>query len=264
MTAATADPAQTNNSASASVTVLAAPRAPGRGRGRTRPSGPRPRPGRRPPPSSWWPSRGSPASSRSYLSPRGEEHRSSSCWPISAQACTEYKDAAIRNLDMRSGSSATRFGRSATPRRRTCPRRTRGTFGYGDVWTWTAIDADTKLVPSWLVGERTHARTAYTFLQDLAVRLLPRHRVQLTTDGIRRRTRTPSMRVSATRSTTRQIIKEYYSPAEGSHAATRPPRARRSGQAGSSAATPTRRTSQPATSNARTSPCGWVCAGSPG
>jgi hypothetical protein len=30
-----------------------------------------------------------------------------------------------------------------------------GTYGYGDVWTWTAIDAETKLVPSWLVGERT-------------------------------------------------------------------------------------------------------------
>ncbi len=30
----------------------------------------------------------------------------------------------------------------------------RGTFGYGDVWTWTGICADTKLVPSWLVGDR--------------------------------------------------------------------------------------------------------------
>ncbi len=50
----------------------------------------------------------------------------------------------------------------------------------GDVWTWTAIDADTKLVPSWRIGSRDLA-TAYDFMHDLADRL--RHRVQLTTDG---------------------------------------------------------------------------------
>lgn len=55
-----------------------------------------------------------------------------------------------------------------------------GTFGYGDVWTWTAIDADTKLVPSWLVGERT-VDDAWAFLSDLQGRLA--NRVQLTTDG---------------------------------------------------------------------------------
>ena len=32
------------------------------------------------------------------------------------------------------------------------PTEHQGTFGYGDVWTWVAIDADSKLVPSWLVG----------------------------------------------------------------------------------------------------------------
>ena len=50
------------------------------------------------------------------------------------------------------------------------------------MWTWTAIDADTKLVPSWLIGTRD-ADSAYTFMHDLADRL--RHRVQLTTDGHR-------------------------------------------------------------------------------
>ncbi len=54
---------------------------------------------------------------------------------------------------------------------------------YGDVWTWTAIDAETKLVPSWLVGERT-ARDCYTFLYDLRSRLRPGQRFQLTTDGL--------------------------------------------------------------------------------
>lgn len=49
------------------------------------------------------------------------------------------------------------------------------------MWTWTAIDAGTKLVPSWLVGERT-SKDAYTFLADLKSRLR-NNRVQITTDG---------------------------------------------------------------------------------
>ncbi len=48
-----------------------------------------------------------------------------------------------------------------------------GTFGYGDVWTWTALCADTKLVPSWLVGERT-VNDAGAFLSDLQGRLAER------------------------------------------------------------------------------------------
>jgi IS1 family transposase len=54
--------------------------------------------------------------------------------------------------------------------------------GAGDVWTWVAIDADTKLVPCWFVGER-HAGAAYHFMHDLAARLA--YRAQLTTDGHR-------------------------------------------------------------------------------
>ena len=50
----------------------------------------------------------------------------------------------------------------------------------GDVWTFTAIDADTKLVISWLVGRRD-AGFAADFLQDVASRLS--NRIQLTTDG---------------------------------------------------------------------------------
>jgi IS1 family transposase len=57
-----------------------------------------------------------------------------------------------------------------------------GQFGYGDIWTWTAIDAETKLVPSFMVGNR-NAETASTFMEDLASRFA--HRVQLTTDGHR-------------------------------------------------------------------------------
>lgn len=53
--------------------------------------------------------------------------------------------------------------------------------GYdGNIWTWVAIDADTKLIPSWLIGLRD-ASAARTFMEDLAGRLS--NRVQLTTDG---------------------------------------------------------------------------------
>ena len=50
----------------------------------------------------------------------------------------------------------------------------------GDVWTWVAIDADTKLVPSWLVGDRS-GQSAIMLMDDLRSRLA--NRVQLTTDG---------------------------------------------------------------------------------
>ena len=52
----------------------------------------------------------------------------------------------------------------------------------GDVWTWTAICADTKLVPSWVIGDRS-GQTAIALMDDLRPRLA--NRVQLTSDGHR-------------------------------------------------------------------------------
>jgi len=52
----------------------------------------------------------------------------------------------------------------------------------GDIWLWVAIDAETKLVPSWMLGDRD-ATAAMTFMLDLARRLS--NRVQLTSDGHR-------------------------------------------------------------------------------
>jgi IS1 family transposase len=52
----------------------------------------------------------------------------------------------------------------------------------GDVWTWTAIDADTKLIPCWMIGQRDPI-AARDFMLDLAGRLA--NRVQLTSDGLR-------------------------------------------------------------------------------
>jgi IS1 family transposase len=60
------------------------------------------------------------------------------------------------------------------------PDDLKGELGYGDVYTWTAMCADTKLVPSFMVGKRS-AEYGNAFMLDLASRL--KDRVQLTTDG---------------------------------------------------------------------------------
>lgn len=60
------------------------------------------------------------------------------------------------------------------------PQEKRGEFGYGDVWTWTAIDADSKLMIAFYLGRRD-AGAAHTFMNDVAARLA--NRVQLTSDG---------------------------------------------------------------------------------
>jgi len=62
------------------------------------------------------------------------------------------------------------------------PADKQGKFGFGSVWTWVSIDADTKLVPSFQIGNRG-AMSAKMFIDDLASRLATR--VQLTTDGPR-------------------------------------------------------------------------------
>lgn len=57
----------------------------------------------------------------------------------------------------------------------------RGKDKFGDLWTWVAIDADTKLVISWILGKRTYD-FAQIFTRDLAKRITSY--VQLTTDGL--------------------------------------------------------------------------------
>ncbi len=63
---------------------------------------------------------------------------------------------------------------------RDIPQEVRDRFGWGDVWTWTAIDAESKLMITWRIGDRS-ATTAVPFMQDLAARLT--NHIQLSTDG---------------------------------------------------------------------------------
>lgn len=94
-------------------------------------------------------------------------------------ACEEYQDQTLRNLKCRR-VQCDEIWSFVYAKAKNVPERMKGAFGVGDVWTWVAIDADTKLVPSWGVGRRD-AFTASAFIRDLADRLA--HRVQLTTDG---------------------------------------------------------------------------------
>ena len=94
-------------------------------------------------------------------------------------ACLDYQDRALRNLPCKR-IQADEIWSFVYSKQKNVPEEKRGQFGYGDVWTWTAIDADTKLIVSWYLGRRD-ADAAFQFMTDLASRLS--NRVQLTTDG---------------------------------------------------------------------------------
>jgi IS1 family transposase len=96
-------------------------------------------------------------------------------------ACAGYQNDVLRDLDCRF-VECDEIWNFCYSKQKNVPQDYVGTFGYGDVWTWIAIDADTKLVPSWLVGERT-VDDAWAFLTDLQERLA--NRVQLTSDGLK-------------------------------------------------------------------------------
>ena len=95
------------------------------------------------------------------------------------EACAAYHDKTVRNVNARKVQCdeiwAFCYAKEKNVRlAKSAPR------GSGDVWTWTAIDADSKMILSYEIGDRTGA-TAIEFMDDLRGRLA--NRVQLTTDG---------------------------------------------------------------------------------
>ncbi|MCJ7563140.1 MAG: IS1 family transposase [Candidatus Aminicenantes bacterium] len=94
-------------------------------------------------------------------------------------ACAEYQDKTLRNLNCKL-IQCDEIWSFCYAKEKNIPKDKRGKFGYGDIWTFTAICADTKLIPSYFVGKRD-LEDATIFLKDLASRL--KNRVQLTTDG---------------------------------------------------------------------------------
>lgn len=95
------------------------------------------------------------------------------------KACSEYQDEVLRDLPCKR-IQCDEIWSFCYAKEKNVPEDRKGHWGYGDVWTFTAICADTKIVPSWYIGRRD-LENARVFLKDLASRLS--NRVQLTTDG---------------------------------------------------------------------------------
>lgn len=95
------------------------------------------------------------------------------------RVCLEYQDKNLVNLPCKR-IECDEIWAFCYAKAKNVPEAKKGQFGYGDIWTYTAICADTKLIPTWAVGNRD-GETAKFFINDLASRL--KHKVQLTTDG---------------------------------------------------------------------------------
>ena len=97
------------------------------------------------------------------------------------KACAKYQHDAMRNLPCRT-LQLDEIWAFIAAKEKNVATMAKPIAGAGSIWTWVAIDAETKLVPSWLVGLRdlTHASA---FVCDLASRL--KNRVQITTDGLK-------------------------------------------------------------------------------
>jgi len=95
-------------------------------------------------------------------------------------ACAAYQDRALRNLKCER-IQCDEIWSFVGAKDKNVPVERQNEFGFGSVWTWTAIDADSKLICCWMIGQRD-ADAAYEFMKDLKSRLA--NRVQLTTDGL--------------------------------------------------------------------------------
>ncbi len=97
------------------------------------------------------------------------------------EACEAYQDKTIRNLKKCHRVQCDEIWSFCYAKQGNVPDELKGKSGIGDVWTWTALCADTKLMISYAVGDR-NADYARMFMADLASRVSCR--IQLTTDGL--------------------------------------------------------------------------------
>jgi IS1 family transposase len=96
-------------------------------------------------------------------------------------ACAIYQDKVFRNLICKR-IECDEIWSFVHAKEGHLSQELQGVFGYGDVYTWVAIDADTKLVPCWNVGRRD-AESGMAFIKDLSERI--QNRFQLSTDGFK-------------------------------------------------------------------------------
>jgi IS1 family transposase len=94
-------------------------------------------------------------------------------------ACARFQDRALRSLPCKR-VQCDEIWSFCYVKDKNLPEDKKEVFGYGSVWTWTALDADTKLIATWMVGNHG-AGAAREFMDDLASRLA--NGIQLTTDG---------------------------------------------------------------------------------
>jgi IS1 family transposase len=97
------------------------------------------------------------------------------------KSCSDYQDKALTNLECKR-LQLDEIWAFCYAKQRNLPFAKRAPVDAGDIWTWVAIDAETKLVPSWRIGDRS-SDTAIEFVCDLSKRLA--NRVQITSDGNR-------------------------------------------------------------------------------
>jgi IS1 family transposase len=95
------------------------------------------------------------------------------------KACAAYHDEHVRNLHCRR-IQCDEIWAFCYAKQKNVLTAKKTVCGAGDIWNWTSIDADSKLICNWIVGNRD-ARYAITLMNDLRGRLA--NRVQLTTDG---------------------------------------------------------------------------------
>lgn len=99
---------------------------------------------------------------------------------LAGQACQAFHDKTVRGLKSQRVQCDEVWSFVGMKEKTAKSMREERPADVGDVWTWTAIDADSKLIVSWLLGDRD-AGAAYEFMTDVAARLTTR--VQVTTDG---------------------------------------------------------------------------------
>jgi IS1 family transposase len=97
-------------------------------------------------------------------------------------ACSTYLDEHLVNLSCQRVQVDEIWAFCYAKEKNVTPEITAKNPYAGDAWTWMAIDADTKLIPSWVIGKRD-PETALYFVNDLASRLADR--IQLTSDGLK-------------------------------------------------------------------------------
>jgi IS1 family transposase len=95
------------------------------------------------------------------------------------RACEQYQNRVMVNLPCKR-IEIDEIWSFCYAKQKNVPEKYRGKFGYGTVWTWVALDPDTKLVPTWLVASRGRF-WAKRFVADIAWRMV--NRVQVTTDA---------------------------------------------------------------------------------